>query len=63
MDATEWLKRPYIRFVNSEKANQKDSEWQFETTIELTHKTEGIIRVDILKDGRIGGFELDNELD
>jgi len=63
MKAKRWLKQPYIRFVNNENANQKGAEWQFEDNIVLEHKTEGTIVLDILKDGRIGGFELLNELD
>jgi len=63
MDKTQWIKKPYIRFINSKKANQKGAEWQFDENIVLEHKTEGTIVLDILKDGRIGGFELLNELD
>ena len=63
MDKTQWIKQPYIRFVNDKNANQKGAEWQFVENIVLDHKTEGTIVLDILKDGRIGGFELLNELD
>ncbi len=63
MKAEKWLKKPYIRFVNGDKANQQGAEWQFEENIVLEHTTEGTIVLDILKDGRIGGFELLNELD
>ncbi len=63
MTVSEWIKKPYIRFVNGENANQKGAEWQFDENIVLEHKTEGTIVLDILKDGRIGGIELLNELD
>jgi uncharacterized protein YuzE len=63
MKTERWFKKRYIRFVNSVNANQKDAKWQFAKNIILEHKIEGTIIVDILKDGRIGGFELYNELD
>ena len=63
MDKTQWIKQPYIRFVNSKNANQKGAQWQFKENIVLEHKTQGTIVLDILKDGSIGGFELLNELD
>jgi len=63
MNETQWIKQPYIRFVNSKNANQKGAQWQFDENIVLEHKTQGTIVLDILKDGRIGGFELLNELD
>ncbi|PHQ28095.1 hypothetical protein CJ305_16905 [Leeuwenhoekiella nanhaiensis] len=56
----EWFKQAYVRFVSGFKPNQSDSEWQFEECIELEHSSEGIIVLDILKDGRIGGIEFLN---
>lgn len=53
----EWFRQAYIRFVNAERPNQPNSEWQFDENIELEHPTEGTIVLDILKDGRIGGIE------
>ncbi len=63
MKAKRWLKKPYIRFVNDKNANQKGAEWQIKESLELEHSTEGTIIIDVLKDGRIGGIELLNELD
>ena len=49
--------KPYVQFINSDKPNQKESEWQFNENIILEHETEGTIVLDVLKDGRIGGIE------
>ena len=54
--------RPYVKFVNSYKPNQKGSEWQFDENIILEHETEGTIVLDILKDGRIGGIEFISQI-
>ena len=62
MKAKRWLKKPYIRFINSDNANQQGSEWQFKENLIMEHSTEGTIIFDILKDGRIGGFELVKEI-
>jgi len=62
---SEWKKffrRPYIRFVSGERPNQPGSEWQHEESIVLEHESEGTIVLDILKDGRIGGIELVNQI-
>jgi hypothetical protein len=48
--------------VNSEKPNQKGSEWQFDENIILEHETEGTIVLDVLKDGRIGGIEFVSQI-
>ncbi len=58
-----WLKKPYINLVDNKNANQKGAEWQFKESIVLEHKAEGTIVLDILKDGRIGGFELIDQLE
>jgi hypothetical protein len=52
-----WIRQPYVRFVSAERPNQLGSEWQFDDSIVLEHKTEGTIVLDVLKDGRIGGIE------
>ena len=54
--------KPYVRFVNSDKPNQKGSEWQFDENVILEHETEGTIVLDILKDGRIGGIEFISQI-
>ena len=54
--------KAYVQFVNSDKPNQKGSEWQFDENIILEHETEGTIVLDILKDGRIGGIEFINQI-
>ena len=56
------MRQPYICFVSGERPNQLDSEWQFEENIVLEHETEGVIVLDILKDGRIGGIEFVNQI-
>ena len=57
-----WIRQPYIRFVSAERPNQPGSEWQFDENIVLEHETEGTIVLDILKDGRVGGIELVNQI-
>jgi uncharacterized protein YuzE len=59
----EWIKQPYIYIVSKENTTQKNAQNQFNASIILEHKTEGTIILDILKDGRIIGFELYKELD
>ena len=54
--------KTYVQFVNSEKLNQKGSEWQFAENIILEHESEGTIVLDILKDNRIGGIEFINQI-
>lgn len=52
-----WESRAYIHFVDSRNANEPNAEWQFERNIVLQHPQEGMIVLDVLKDGRIGGVE------
>ncbi len=59
----EWIKQPYIYIVSKENTSQKNVQNQFNASIILEHKTEGTIILDMLKDGRISGFELYKELD
>ena len=61
-DRKKWVRQPYVQFVSAEKPNQPGSEWQFEETIVLEHKTEGTIILDILKGGRIGGIEFVSQI-
>ncbi|NOQ71709.1 MAG: hypothetical protein GQ574_06905 [Crocinitomix sp.] len=49
--------RAYIYFVNGEKPNQPNSEWQFEENIILEDKKNGTIILDVLKGNKIGGIE------
>jgi len=57
-----WIRQAYIRFVSSEKPNLPGSKWQFKENIVLEHEVEGTIILDVLKDGRIGGIELVNQI-
>jgi hypothetical protein len=47
----------YIYFVPDEDANRPGAEWQFGRCVQLEHASEGLLVVDVLKDGRIGGVE------
>jgi len=50
--------RAYIYFVSQERPNQPGSEWQFKRNVPLDSKKEGPLVLDVLEDGRIGGFEI-----
>ncbi len=52
-----WVTQPYVCLVPTVRPNQPNSDWQFDENIVLEHETEGIIVLDILKDGRVGGIE------
>lgn len=47
----------YIRFVPSDAPNQPGSEWQFDENVMLEDPERGIVVLDVLKDGRVGGAE------
>jgi hypothetical protein len=47
----------YVRFVDSDRANQPGSDWQFRENLFLDDPTEGNLVVDVLQDGRVGGIE------
>jgi hypothetical protein len=47
----------YVYFVHSTNANQPGAEWQFRESVFLDLPTGGTILIDVLKDGRISGFE------
>lgn len=47
----------HVYFVNATNANQPGAEWQFRESVFLDLPTGGTILIDVLKDGRIGGFE------
>jgi hypothetical protein len=48
----------YVRFVSHRNANQPGAAWQFERSVELVDRDAGVVLVDVLQDGRIGGVEL-----
>jgi len=48
----------YVRFVTHRRANQPGAPWQFDRTVELVDPDAGVVLVDVLQDGRIGGIEL-----
>ena len=47
----------YSHFVDPTNCNKPGAEWQFDENIMLESATEGMIVLDVLKDGRIGGAE------
>jgi hypothetical protein len=47
----------YIYFVDPHAPNQPGSEWQFDRNVLLVSSVEGIVVVDVLADGRVGGIE------
>ena len=57
-----WESKAYFRFVNSKNANQPNSEWQFLDNIIIEHNEIGTIVIDLLKNNKIGGIELINQL-
>lgn len=54
--------KPYVQFVDSTNPNQEGSVWQFDENIFLEHETKGMIVLDLLEDGRIGGIEFINQI-
>lgn len=52
----------YIYFVDPREPNQPGSEWQFDRNVVLESSSEGIIVVDVLTSGRIGGIEFFDRL-
>jgi hypothetical protein len=52
----------YAYFVEPQAANQPGSEWQFRESIPLQHPEFGHIKLDVLKDNRIGGIEFYDRL-
>ena len=57
-----WESIAYFRFVNPKNANQPNSEWQFQENIIIEHNEIGTIIIDLLKNNKIGGIELLNQL-
>src|SRR5262249_58818443 len=49
-------------FVSPDRANQPAAEWQFKEVIELVHPEHGRLKLEVLKDGRIGGIEFYDRL-
>lgn len=47
----------YSHFIDPTDANKPGAEWQFDQNIMLESETDGMIVLDVLKDGRIGGAE------
>lgn len=56
------IRRPYISFKHKGKQGKKADEWKIQECLELQHKTEGIIILDIHKNGKIGGIELIDQI-
>ena len=55
-------RRIYVHFVDSKDANQPGAEWQYRETISLEHPEFGHIKLDVLKDNRVGGVEFYDRL-
>jgi hypothetical protein len=55
-------RRIYVYFVDPEPANQPGADWQYRETISLEHPKFGHIKLDILKDNRVGGVEFYDRL-
>ena len=49
---------PYVHFASAEQANRPGAEWQYRESISLHDPEVGLVVVDVLEDGRIGGIEL-----
>ncbi|QDU88603.1 hypothetical protein Pla175_19830 [Pirellulimonas nuda] len=52
-----WKNAFTLHFVDSENANEEGAEWQFWQTIRLVDRDEGLILIDMLQNGRVGGIE------
>lgn len=52
----------YVTFISSAQPNQPGAEWQFDRSVVLEDTAYGEVVIDILKDGRIGGIELLDEV-
>jgi hypothetical protein len=48
----------YVRFVSHRHANQPGAPWQYDRSIELADPEAGVVLVDVLRNGRIGGIEM-----
>lgn len=57
-----WTNACCIRFVNSDNANEPGADWQFRETIDLKDGRFGFVKLDVLKDNRIGGIEFYSRL-
>ena len=55
-----WQKKNYIYFVNPKNPDLLGSEWQFKENIIVEDEARGMILLDILKDGRVGGIQFVN---
>ncbi len=56
-DAGQWESTAYVGYVSRRNPNQPNSEWQFETSVVLKHEALGMVVIDVLKGGRLGGIE------
>ncbi len=52
-----WEKKNYIYFVSTKNPDLPGSDWQFKENLILEDADRGMIVLDILKDGRIGGIQ------
>lgn len=47
----------YVRFVDVANPNAPGSDWQFDRNVVLDSSPQGMVVIDLLKDGRVGGIE------
>lgn len=55
-----WQQKNYIYFVSPKNADLPGSEWQFKENLIVEDETRGMVVIDLLKDGRIGGIHFVN---
>lgn len=54
--------RAYVHFVNPDRANKPESDWQFREHLYLHDPIEGNLIVDVLEGRKIGGIEFYDRL-
>ncbi len=52
-----WQGDAYLSFVDAQRPNESESEWQFLENIVLRHPVQGDLVLDILTEQRVGGVE------
>jgi hypothetical protein len=57
-----WSNDCKINFVDSTNANAPGAAWQFREVIELPDPRRGMLKLEVLKDDRIGGIEFYDRL-
>jgi hypothetical protein len=52
----------YVLFVDSSNPNVPGSAWQFARNVVLEHSPHGMVVIDVLQDGRVGGIEFPDQV-